>query len=102
MLDAKLKTQLQAYLEKITQPIELVAALDDGAKSREMRTLLEEIEALSDKITLVERADADGRKPSFAINRPGTDIGVRFAAIPLGPEFTALVLAVLEVGGHPV
>ena len=102
MLDAKLKTQLKAYLEKITQPIEIVASLDDGAKSREMRTLLEEIEALSDKITLVERADADGRKPSFAINRPGTDIGVRFAAIPLGHEFTSLVLALLQVGGHPV
>ena len=101
MLDAKLKTQLKAYLEKITQPIELVAALDDGAKSREMRSLLEEIESLSDKIALVERADVGDRKPSFAINRPGTDIGVRFAAIPLGHEFTSLVLALLQVGGHP-
>ena len=102
MLDAKLKTQLKAYLEKITQPIELVASLDDGAKSREMRSLLQEIDSLSDKITYVERPDADPRKPSFAINRPGSDIGVRFAAIPLGHEFTSLVLALLQVGGHPV
>ncbi len=102
MLDAKLKTQLKAYLEKITQPIEIVATLDDGAKSREMRSLLQEIESLSDRITLVERADAGVRAPSFAINRPGSDIGVRFAAIPLGHEFTSLVLALLQVGGHPV
>ena len=102
MLDATLKTQLKAYLEKITQPIEIVATLDDGAKAREMRSLLQEIDSLSDKITYVERPDADPRKPSFAINRPGSDIGVRFAAIPLGHEFTSLVLALLQVGGHPV
>ena len=102
MLDAKLKTQLKAYLEKITQPIEIVATLDDGAKSREMRSLLQEIDSLSDKITYVERPDDDPRKPSFAINRAGSDVGVRFAAIPLGHEFTSLVLALLQVGGHPV
>jgi alkyl hydroperoxide reductase subunit F len=102
MLDAKLKTQLKAYLEKITQPIEIVASLDDGAKSREMRSLLQEVESLSDKISLIERPEADVRKPSFSLNRPGADIGIRFAAIPLGHEFTSLVLALLQVGGHPV
>ena len=102
MLDAKLKTQLKSYLEKITEPVEIVAALDDGDKSREMRALLQEIETLSDKITLVERPDSDVRKPSFSLNRPGADIGIRFAAIPLGHEFTSLVLALLQVGGHPI
>ncbi|WP_368562807.1 alkyl hydroperoxide reductase subunit F [Pseudoxanthomonas sp. UTMC 1351] len=100
MLDANLQTQLKAYLEKLTQPIELVASLDDGDKSRELEALLQEIATLSDKITY-ERRDDDVRKPSFAINRIGTDIGVRFAAIPLGHEFTSLVLALLQVGGHP-
>ncbi len=100
MLDAGLKTQLQAYLEKVTQPIELVASLDDGEKSRELEALLHEIAGLSDKITYV-RDDADARKPSFAINRVGTDIGVRFAGLPMGHEFTSLVLALLQVGGHP-
>jgi len=102
MLDAKLKTQLKAYLEKITQPIEIVASLDGGAKSLEMRSLLQEIEGLSDRITLAERPDADPRKPSFSLNRTGSDVGLRFAAIPLGHEFTSLVLALLQVGGHPV
>ncbi|MEJ1096899.1 MULTISPECIES: alkyl hydroperoxide reductase subunit F [unclassified Pseudoxanthomonas] len=100
MLDANLQTQLKAYLEKLTQPIELVASLDDGDKSRELEALLQEIASLSDKIAYARRDD-DARRPSFAINRVGTDIGVRFAAIPLGHEFTSLVLALLQVGGHP-
>ncbi|NVM77026.1 alkyl hydroperoxide reductase subunit F [Duganella sp. SG902] len=102
MLDATLKTQLKAYLEKVVQPIELVASLDDSAKAREMKELLLEIAELSDKISLVERAEAGVRTPSFSINRAGTDIGVRFAAIPMGHEFTSLVLALLQVGGHTI
>ena len=100
MLDANLKVQLKSYLERVTQPIELVASLDDSAKSEELLGLLQDIDALSDKITL--RNDGqDARKPSFSINRPGADIGVRFAGIPMGHEFTSLVLALLQVGGHP-
>ncbi|AUW58095.1 alkyl hydroperoxide reductase subunit F [Sphingobium sp. SCG-1] len=100
MLDANVKAQLKGYLVNITQPIELVASLDDGAKSREMLGLLEDIVSLTDKATLV-RKDDDKRKPSFMIRRAGTDIGVRFAGIPMGHEFTSLILALLQVGGHP-
>lgn len=100
MLDANLKSQLKTYLEKVTQPFEIVASLDDGAKSQELFGLLEEISSLSDKITLHSNGQAS-RKPSFAINRPGEDTGVVFAGIPMGHEFTSLVLALLHVGGHP-
>jgi len=99
MLDAKLKEQLKAYLANVKAPIELVASLDDGAKSRELRSLLEDIAALSDDVDFVSGDDA--RTPSFLIRRKGTDIGVRFAGIPMGHEFTSLVLALLQVGGHP-
>ncbi|NMM38312.1 MAG: alkyl hydroperoxide reductase subunit F [Glaciimonas sp.] len=101
MLDTNLKTQLQAYLEKVTQPIELVASLDSSEQSREMQSLLQEITSLSDKISLIERYDDAERKPSFSINRVGADIGIRFAAIPMGHEFTSLILALLQAGGHP-
>jgi alkyl hydroperoxide reductase subunit F len=100
MLDANLKGQLKTYLQNIRHPVELVASLDDGAKSRELMGLLEDIAEQSDKVTVVRRDD-DARKPSFAIVRAGTDISVRFAGIPLGHEFTSLVLALLQVGGHP-
>ncbi len=101
MLDNDLKSQLQAYLEKVVQPITLVATLDDGGKSRELEALLQEIAAMTDKITYRRDDHADARKPSFAIVRDGTDVALRFAGIPLGHEFTSLVLALLWVGGHP-
>lgn len=100
MLDAELKAQLQGYLTRVTQPFEIVASLDDSEAAGQMRELLEEIAALSPLITL--RTDGDeARRPSFALKRLGSDMDLRFAAIPLGHEFTSLVLALLQVGGHP-
>ncbi len=101
MLDANIKTQLKAYLEKVTQPLEITASLDDSDKSREMLAMLEDIAEQSSKITLIERRDDDERKPSFRINRKGADVGVHFAGLPMGHEFTSLILALLQVGGHP-
>jgi alkyl hydroperoxide reductase subunit F len=101
MLDETLKSQLAAYLERVTLPIELVASLDDSSTAIEMRDLLETIQRLrSDKITL--RTDGtDARKPSFTLQRANTANSLRFAGLPLGHEFTSLVLALLWTGGHP-
>jgi alkyl hydroperoxide reductase subunit F len=100
MLDDTLKSQLKAYLERVTQPFEIVASLDDSSAAREMHGLLQDVAALSDKITL-KTDGADARKPSFSLNRIGSSMDLRFAAIPMGHEFTSLVLALLQVGGHP-
>jgi NADH-dependent peroxiredoxin subunit F len=100
MLDATLKSQLQAYLTKVVQPIELIATLDGGDLSNELDALLRDVTSLSDSVSY--RADGrDARAPSFEIRRVGSEVGVRFAGIPLGHEFTSLVLALLQVGGHP-
>ena len=99
MLDAALQNQLKTYLENVREPIELVPSSDDSAKSREMAELLAEIAALSDKVS-VAAEEANERSPSFAIRRTGTDIALRFAGLPMGHEFTSLVLALLHVGGH--
>ena len=101
MLDATLKQQLQTYLERVTQPIDIVASLDDSDASREMLELLQDVASLSPLITLEQRTDDAERKPSFALNRKGERTGVRFAGVPMGHEFTSLVLALLQVGGHP-
>ncbi|ESQ92739.1 alkyl hydroperoxide reductase subunit F [Asticcacaulis sp. AC460] len=102
MLDAGLKAQLKGYLENLRTPIELIAHTDDGAKSRELVDLLEDIVAASDKVSLTMYQGSEGaRVPSFDIVRPGSDIGVTFAGLPMGHEFTSLVLALLQVGGHP-
>ena len=100
MLDTALKTQLKAYLEKLQRPIELVAAADEGAASQEMLALLRDIAELSPKVTLVQRADGE-RIPSFAIGAAGEPARIRFAGLPMGHEFTSLVLALLQTGGHP-
>ncbi len=101
MLDDALLSQLQTYLQRITQPFELVASLDDGEPSAQLRALLEQVAGLSPLIRL--RLDGeDARKPSFALHRvDGEALHLRFAAIPLGHEFTSLVLALLWAGGHP-
>ena len=101
MLDDSTKTQLAAYFERISQPIELIASLDDSEGAQQIRELITEIAAVApDKI----RARFDGqfaRRPSFQITRVGHDMGVHFAAVPMGHEFTSLVLALLWAGGHP-
>ena len=101
MLDANLKTQLQGYLERLTQPVEIVASVDDGDASREMLELLSDVVSTSAKLGLVvQREDAE-RKPSFALRTPGGDARVRFAGLPMGHEFTSLILGLLQVGGYP-
>src|SRR5690348_16276 len=101
VLDNDLKTQLGAYLQRVQHSFELVASLDDSDTSKQMLELLQTIQGLrADKITL--RTDGqDARKPSFALARTGSDTSLRFAGLPLGHEFTSLVLALLWTGGHP-
>lgn len=101
MLDNNLQAQLKAYLERLTKPVELVANIDDSQKSNEIKQLLEQIASLSDKVTVREERNSALRTPSFLITNPGTDSGLRFAGSPLGHEFTSLVLALLQIGGHP-
>ena len=101
MLDDNTKGQLAAYFERISQPIELIASLDDSEGAQQIRELITEVAAVAPaKIT----ARFDGqfaRRPSFQITRVGQDMGVHFAAVPMGHEFTSLVLALLWAGGHP-
>ena len=101
MLDDTLKAQLGAYLERVTQPFEIVASLNDSETSRETLELLQTIVGLrSDKITL-KTDGQDARRPSFTLRRDGSETQLRFAGLPLGHEFTSLVLALLWTGGHP-
>lgn len=101
MLDNNLKSQLAAYLEKLTKPVELITTLDDSAKSAEIRALLTDIASLSAQVTFREDNARAERKPSFLITNPGSHSGPRFAGSPMGHEFTSLVLALLQTGGHP-
>ena len=101
MLDANTKAQLKSYLERATQPIEIVASLDGSPASGQLQSLLKDIADVSALVKVSESRDDHYRKPSFSINRPGENTGPRFAGLPMGHEFTSLILALLQTGGYP-
>ena len=101
MLDDSTKAQLKSYLERATKPIEIVASLDDNKASVELQSLLRDVTACSSLVTVTESRDDNHRKPSFSINRPSENHGPRFAGLPMGHEFTSLILALLQIGGYP-
>jgi NADH-dependent peroxiredoxin subunit F len=101
MLDTDLKAQLGAYLQRISNPVEIVASLDDSPASGELRDLLRDIAQVSPLVRVAEAPAGPHRTPSFSVNRPGQSQGPRFAGLPMGHEFTSLVLALLQVGGYP-
>jgi alkyl hydroperoxide reductase subunit F len=101
MLDANMTQQLKQYLANLREPIELVASLGDDQKSAQTRELLEEIAALHEMVSASFDGDHE-RKPSFIVRRASdAQKWVRFAGLPMGHEFTSLVLALLWAGGHP-
>ena len=101
MLDSNLKGQLHGYLQRISQPVSIVASIDDSEKSRETLELLADIGSVSELIKVDVRRDDAHMKPSFALGRSGSDPRVRFAGLPMGHEFSSLVLALLQTGGYP-
>jgi NADH-dependent peroxiredoxin subunit F len=101
MLDTATQAQLSAYLQRISQPVELIAALDDTQASAEMRALLQDIAKASPLMKISETQGGPYRTPSFSIGAPGETPRVRFAGLPMGHEFSSLVLALLQVGGYP-
>ncbi len=101
MLDTATKAQLKSYLDRATQPIEIVASLDDSRASGELQSLLRDVADSSALIRVTESRGDNLRKPSFSINRPSENHGPRFAGLPMGHEFTSLILALLQTGGYP-
>jgi alkyl hydroperoxide reductase subunit F len=101
MLDTNLKAQLAAYMQRITQPVELVASLDDTPASGRLQELLRDIAEASPLVSVVETRGGPFRAPSFSVSQPGESPRVRFAGLPMGHEFTSLVLALLQAGGYP-
>ncbi|WP_263701789.1 alkyl hydroperoxide reductase subunit F [Bacillus thuringiensis] len=98
ILDADIKTQLSQYLQLMENDILLKVSAGNDDVSKDMLALVDELATMSSKIT-VEKVELE-RTPSFSVNRPGEDTGVVFAGIPLGHEFTSLVLALLQVSGR--
>ncbi|KDB53494.1 alkyl hydroperoxide reductase subunit F [Sphaerotilus natans subsp. natans DSM 6575] len=103
MLDSNLKTALKGYLERLVQPIEIVTFADEGENSRQMLELVADIASVAPagKFAVRSGATAGERLPSFQISQVGQNTGVRFAGLPMGHEFTSLILALLQTSGYP-
>ncbi|CAM3854250.1 alkyl hydroperoxide reductase subunit F [Mesobacillus thioparans] len=98
LLDAEIKAQLAQYLQMMEGDVLLKVSAGSDDVSRDMLALVDELATMSSHIK-VEHAELE-RTPSFSVNRAGEDTGVTFAGIPLGHEFTSLVLALLQVSGR--
>ena len=94
MLDQQLRDQLQTYLGMLKHPIQLIANLNETPASNDLRELISNICSLSPQVNWKEETSNE-RAPSFMIVKAGDKRGVRFAGLPLGHEFTSLVLALL-------
>ncbi len=102
MLDQAIKQQLQQYLANLKQDVRLVVSLDDSKAAQEIETLANEIAELSSFVSVVRDDTASERKPVMTVSNPAKNTQLRFAGVPMGHEFTSLVLALLHSGGHPI
>jgi len=102
MLDDAMKTQLKAYLENLKTEVQLVLSLDDSDTATKLSELATDIAALNSKVTVVNDNDASSRKPIMRVVNPTKQTSLGFAGLPMGHEFTSLVLALLHSGGHPI
>ncbi|WP_404343788.1 alkyl hydroperoxide reductase subunit F [Pseudoalteromonas mariniglutinosa] len=101
MLDTNIKNQLTSHFASITSPVELLVALDDSKKSTELKQLADDLALLSDHFSVRENPDNTARRPSMVVSSPINNSHISFAGVPMGHEFTSLVLALLHTGGHP-
>lgn len=102
MLDTNLKQQLTTYLQNLTSAVELSVFLGDDVKSKELNSLVTEIAQMSPLVSVVEADASNERVPSMLVKSVKTGGEMRFAGVPMGHEFTSLVLALLHSGGHPI
>ncbi|KID56316.1 NADH dehydrogenase [Pseudoalteromonas luteoviolacea] len=100
MLDAQIKQQLTEHFKNIKSPVELRVALDSSSKSNELNSLAQDLALLSPHISVAENYDINARRPSLQVRSQQTNTEINFAGVPMGHEFTSLILALLHSGGH--
>ncbi|MGG5573334.1 alkyl hydroperoxide reductase subunit F [Vibrio diazotrophicus] len=102
MLDQAIKQQLKQYLSNLKEEVQLVVSLDESKASNDIQSLANEIAELSYLVTVTRDDAASSRRPVMTVTNPNKGTQLRFAGLPMGHEFTSLVLALLHSGGHPI
>ncbi len=101
MLDQNLLNAVKTYSENMTRPIQMVIGAGEHEKRAELVDFLTKIAGTSDKIGFdATVVDTDLSPMSFKIVTENKDTGIVFSGIPGGHEFTSLILAILQAGGH--
>jgi len=101
MLDATMKQQLKSYLENLKSEVSLTVSVDDSDNSQKIYKLAQDIAGLTPLVSVSENQDNTQRTPSMLVSSVN-DTSINFAGLPMGHEFTSLVLALLHSGGHPM
>lgn len=99
LLDNDVREKLSQYLQLMENDVLIKVRVADDPASTQMSEFVQELAGLSARIHV--EAAALPRTPSFSINKVNQDTGITFAGIPLGHEFTSLVLALLQTSGYP-
>lgn len=102
MLDQAMKQQLKTYLENLKHDIQLILSLDDSDTAQKLKGLADDIASVSSKVQVIDDPNASDRRPIMQVVNPHKDTRISFAGLPMGHEFTSLVLALLHSGGHPM
>ena len=106
MIDKSLLDAVKSYSENMTRPITFVLGSGEHSKRAELIDFLTKIAGTTDKINFDSTANDDSLPSPISfkvvshIDDVLTDTGIVFSGIPGGHEFTSLILAILQAGGH--
>ena len=106
MIDKSLLDAIKSYSEKMTRPITFVFGSGEDSKRAELIDFLTKIAGTTDKINFDATATDDSLPSPISfkvvshVDGALTDTGIVFSGIPGGHEFTSLILAILQAGGH--
>ncbi len=106
MIDQNLLDAVKTYSENMTRPITFVLGSGEHNKRAELIDFLTKIAGTTDKINFDAEATDDSLPSAISfkvvshIDGEAADTGIVFSGIPGGHEFTSLILAILQAGGH--
>ena len=98
ILDNEIKQQLEQYMPLLESDIVLGVHADADENGQQVHDLVNEMAQMSPRITVA--VDPNAKAPGFSIAKKGAAARVAFAGLPLGHEFTSLVMALLQVSGR--
>ena len=93
-------SQLEAVFQKMASPLKLKLYLDDTPLSTELKGYMEELCALTDKLSLEMSSEEMEDRPCVRVCRAdGSWTGLAFHGVPGGHEFTSFVLGLYHAAG---